>query len=67
MSHTMVVIVNETLARQFWNGDALGKRITYQKQPVEVVGVVRDSKYWTLGGRSRRRSTSRSARERPRA
>jgi predicted permease len=45
----MVVIVNETLARQFWNGDALGKRITYRKQPVEVVGVVRDSKYWTLG------------------
>ena len=40
-----VVIVNETAARQFWNGDALGKRIDNR----EVVGVVRDSRYWTLG------------------
>lgn len=40
-----VVIVNETLARQFWNGDALGKRL----DGAEVVGIVRDSKYWTLG------------------
>jgi predicted permease len=40
-----VVVVNETLARQFWNGDALGKRL----DGAEVVGVVRDSKYWTLG------------------
>jgi predicted permease len=40
-----VAIVNETLARQFWSGDALGKRF----DDTEVVGVVRDSKYWTLG------------------
>ena len=40
-----VVIVNETLARQFWNGDALGKRLDDR----DVVGVVGDSKYWTLG------------------
>ena len=40
-----VVIVNETLAREFWNGDALGQRL----DDAEVVGVVRDSKYWTLG------------------
>ncbi len=40
-----VVIVNETLARQFWNGEALGKRLG----DADVVGVVRDSKYWTLG------------------
>ena len=40
-----VVVVNETLARQFWNGDALGKRL----DGAEVIGVVRDSKYWTLG------------------
>ena len=32
-----VVIVNETLARQFWNGDALGKRLDNR----DVVGVVR--------------------------
>jgi predicted permease len=40
-----VAIVNETLARQFWNGDALGKRIG----GADVIGVARDSKYWTLG------------------
>ena len=42
-----VAIVNETLARLLWNGDAVGKRL---KSPaVEIVGVVADSKYWTLG------------------
>ncbi len=40
-----VVVVNETLAKEFWNGDALGKRL----DDAEVVGVVGDSKYWTLG------------------
>jgi predicted permease len=40
-----VVIVNETLARQFWSGNALGKRLDGS----EVIGVVQDSKYWTLG------------------
>ena len=40
-----VVIVNETAARQFWNGNALGRRVDNR----EVVGVVRDSKYWTIG------------------
>ena len=40
-----VIIVNETAARQFWNGDALGKRLN----DAEIVGIVRDSKYWTLG------------------
>jgi predicted permease len=44
-----VAIVNETLARQFWNGDALGRRIVHNRQSLDVVGVVRDSKYWTLG------------------
>jgi hypothetical protein len=40
-----VAIVNETAARQFWNGNALGRRIG----GAEVIGVARDSKYWTLG------------------
>jgi putative ABC transport system permease protein len=40
-----VVIVNDTLAKEFWNGDAIGKRL----DDAEVVGVVGDSKYWTLG------------------
>jgi predicted permease len=44
-----VAIVNDTLARQFWNGAALGKQIVHNRQVLEVVGVVRDSKYWTLG------------------
>jgi predicted permease len=48
-----VVIVNETLARRLWNGDALGKRLMVPGSegpiPAEVVGVAGDSKYWTLG------------------
>lgn len=45
-----VVIVNETLARQFWPGeDPIGKRMTIPRltdtKPWEVVGVARDSKY----------------------
>jgi ABC-type antimicrobial peptide transport system permease subunit len=40
-----VMIVNETLARDAWNGAALGQRLN----GAQVVGVVRDSKYWTLG------------------
>ena len=36
-----VAVVNETAARQFWNGDALGKRI----HDADVIGVVADSKY----------------------
>ena len=44
-----VVIVNETLARRLWSGDALGKRLTYGKKSLQVIGVARDSKYRTLG------------------
>jgi predicted permease len=44
-----VVIVNETFARRFWNGDAVGQRLRAFQRDVQVVGVVRDSKYWTLG------------------
>jgi len=45
-----VAIVNETLARQFWNGGAVGRRVLGpEKRVLEIVGVVRDSKYWTLG------------------
>jgi putative ABC transport system permease protein len=44
----MVVIVNETMARQFWGGESpLGKRITIwrdEKFPREVVGVVGDTR-----------------------
>ena len=48
-----VAIVNETLARRFWPGqDAVGQRLRPLddvRATVEVVGVVRDSKYVTVG------------------
>ena len=47
-----VVIVNETFARRFWPGEsAIGKRVR-QGEPNnpfwQIVGVVKDSKYWTI-------------------
>jgi predicted permease len=44
-----VAMVNETLARQFPNGGAVGRRLRYGTIFLEVVGVVRDSKYRTPG------------------
>ena len=44
-----VAIVNETLARQFWNGAALGQQVRYGSRTLEIVGIVKDSKYRTLG------------------
>lgn len=49
-----VAIINETMARQFWtnSADAIGKRFRFGGQEgelYEVVGVVRDIKYGTLG------------------
>ena len=50
---TRVVIVNETFARRFWpGGNAIGKRLSQggPDRPFwEIVGVVKDSKYWSLG------------------
>jgi predicted lysophospholipase L1 biosynthesis ABC-type transport system permease subunit len=39
-----VTVVDERLAAQLWQGDAIGKRLTvqYSKQPLEVVGVAGD-------------------------
>lgn len=36
-----VAVVDERLAAQFWQGDAIGKRLMlqYSKQPLEVIGV----------------------------
>jgi predicted permease len=48
-----VAIVNETLARQFWNGGALGQRVLYGDQSIEIVGIARDTKYRTLGEATR--------------
>ncbi len=47
-----VAIVNETAAKQFWpNQDPVGKRFKYFKDTgwTQVIGVVRDSKYNSLG------------------
>jgi predicted permease len=44
-----VAIVNETLARRLWGGAAVGRRIAHGDRVAEVVGIVRDTKYWTLG------------------
>jgi macrolide transport system ATP-binding/permease protein len=49
-----VAIVNETFAEQFWPGKpAVGQRLhpldDGARQTIEVIGVVRDSKYITVG------------------
>jgi predicted permease len=49
-----VAIVNESLARRFWPGkNGVGQRLHPMDggtlQPIEVIGVVRDSKYVTVG------------------
>jgi len=51
-----VTIVNETLAKQFWPGqDPLGKRLHIGKDGgySEVIAVVKDGKYRTLGEENR--------------
>jgi predicted permease len=47
-----VVVINQTMARRYWPGEpAVGRRVRFfgNEQWVEVVGVVRDAKYVTLG------------------
>jgi predicted permease len=51
-----VAIVNETLARRFWPGESpIGKRVRFVRSRtsfgpwLDVVGVVRDSKYVSVG------------------
>ena len=47
-----VVLVNETMAQQFWpDENPLGQQIRWlgEEHPWQVVGVVADSKYTTLG------------------
>jgi predicted permease len=47
-----VAIVNETLARRAWRGEsAVGQRILVgaSRRPIDVIGVVRDAKYRTIG------------------
>jgi putative ABC transport system permease protein len=47
-----VAIIDETMAKQFWpNEDAIGRRFRFitEKEPVEVIGIARNSKALTLG------------------
>jgi predicted permease len=48
-----VVVVNEAFVRRYWpDQDAIGKRVTQGNRngtPAQVVGVVKDGKYVTLG------------------
>jgi predicted permease len=49
---SMVAVVNETMARQVWlDQDAVGKRFRCFGETwiIEVVGVARDAKYFTIG------------------
>jgi predicted permease len=45
----LVAVVNETMARQFWHGQApVGKRLQMNGQWIQVVGVASNSKYQSL-------------------
>ncbi len=49
-----VAVVNETMARRYWpNDNAVGQRFILgtraEGKPIEIVGVVKDGKYRTLG------------------
>lgn len=42
-----VCIVNETMARSFWNGDAVGKQLRFVESNTscDVIGIAKDAKY----------------------
>jgi putative ABC transport system permease protein len=46
-----VAVVNEIMARQFWNGEAVGKAFTNENtgEIVHIVGVVRDLRHRSFG------------------
>jgi predicted permease len=53
-----VAVINEELARTFWPGDPIGRRFRLGRAEaplIEVVGLVADGQYETLGERPQRR------------
>ena len=49
-----VAIINGVLARHFWpDTDPVGKRLLFQGDPIEVVGVVGDGRFWAITDRAR--------------
>lgn len=53
---TPVLMINETMARQYWpDEDALGKRISLSRENKlrEIVGIVGDVKHYALDGETR--------------
>jgi len=38
-----LILVNETMARRYWNGDAIGRRFKVGDHPREVIGIVKDT------------------------
>jgi hypothetical protein len=49
-----VIVVNQTLATRLWQGGAVGRRLKFyglrdELITAEIIGVVADSKSWTLG------------------
>jgi predicted permease len=49
----LVAVVNQTMARQFWPEGAIGRtfQLPFNKQTVQVVGVVRDHRLFTVAER----------------
>jgi len=47
----LVAVVNESMARQFWNGDAIGRsfRSESRNATVQIVGIVRDIRHRSPG------------------
>jgi predicted permease len=44
-----VAVVNQTMAERFWRGaDPIGRRLQVNGRWLQVVGVARNSKYWSL-------------------
>jgi predicted permease len=49
-----VAIINRALALQLWpNGDAVGKRLSLQGEPWQVIGIIDEMRVWTISDTNR--------------